>query len=100
MDDLGALGGRKARRTMSDTSSPTPARDRAAADDPPRRQSRGLFHPPDRGLWAPDQDRGDAADPAQPLSSMPGVRNLRKLRVEDVAVPKADIVGCLGDVKP
>ncbi|SHF44541.1 magnesium and cobalt transporter [Loktanella atrilutea] len=39
-----------------------------------------------------DDDGNDSARPAPPTIPMPGMLNLRRMRVEDVSVPKADIV--------
>lgn len=67
----------------------------APDSDPPEGQSRGLlsriievFSPSDDDQARQSPETANGVAPVQ----MPGMVNLRKLRVEDVAVPKADIV--------
>lgn len=83
---------------MSDTSPNPPApssatRTDTGSDDATEGNSRGLFSRLIGALSPPDQTR-DALTHAQiaPVGQMPGIVNLRKMRVEDVAVPKADII--------
>lgn len=60
--------------------------------DPAEGQSRG-FLSRIREVFAPsDGALAEAAQARLPAAPMPGILNLRKLRVEDVAVPSAEIV--------
>jgi magnesium and cobalt transporter len=76
------------------TSAPSSGRTEAQAEDTAEGQSRGFFSRIIGALSqsdAPSQGGNDQASPAV-KAQMPGISNLRKMRVEDVAVPKADIV--------
>ncbi|MBI1415979.1 MAG: CBS domain-containing protein [Limimaricola sp.] len=65
----------------------------ATGDDPAEGQSRGFFSRIIEALAPTDSgDEGGAVRPANGTVAMPGMLNLRRLRVEDVAIPKADIV--------
>lgn len=66
-----------------------PAAD-SADPDPSEGQSRGLFSRLREVFQAPDT-AGAAAAPAASLNGL-GLNNLRKLRTEDVAIPKGEIV--------
>ncbi len=71
---------------------------RGALDDPREDEQRGFFG---RILGALNPEDTDAA--AQPagatlVGTLPGLANLRKLRVEDVAIPKAEIIAVPLDV--
>ncbi|MEM0950030.1 MAG: hemolysin family protein [Pseudomonadota bacterium] len=71
--------------------------DLAADDDPPQSFFSKLF-----SAWSPD-DEGAQAEPGTPLggvngSVLPGIGNLRRMRVEDVMLPKAEIVAVECDV--
>lgn len=67
---------------MADTSTPPPRRDEEG--DAPEGASRGLLS---RliGAFAPDEERPEA-------TAAPALGALRRMRVEDVAIPKSDIV--------
>jgi magnesium and cobalt transporter len=45
------------------------------------------------------EDGGEAAGPVPPVASLPGLSNLRRLRVEDVMIPKAEIVSVPVDIR-
>jgi magnesium and cobalt transporter len=78
---------------MSDTSPPTPVASDAGSEDAAEGNSRGLFSRLIGALSPQDTTRDTSVDTqAAPVAQMPGIVNLRKMRVEDVAVPKADIV--------
>ena len=70
---------------MADASNPSPRRDEGG-EDPGEGQSRGFFSRIIEALSPPDEDR-PARRPAQH-----GLGNLRRMRVEDVAIPKSEIV--------
>jgi magnesium and cobalt transporter len=74
---------------MSDTTNPSPG---TTPDDEDTGDSRGpgLLTRLIGAFATPDSPDGGASPQGGP---MPGMVNLRKLRVEDVAVPKADIIG-------
>lgn len=61
-------------------------------DDPPEGQSRGFFSRFIGVLSPSDTDAAETQDRAAPAIVMPGMSNLRRMRVEDVMIPKADIV--------
>ena len=50
--------------------------------------------------WGPTEDDEDASasGTARPSGAMPGLRNLSRMVVEDVAIPKADIVSVPADI--
>jgi magnesium and cobalt transporter len=75
---------------MSETSTNAPPPGEAAAEPAEEAASRGLFSRLIGALSPSDPVR--AAQQGSTVGEMPGVRNLRKLRVDDVAIPKADIV--------
>ncbi len=73
-------------------SDPTATGTPDAAEPADESQSRGLFS---RLIGAPlptEAERPDDSPQAAGTVAMPGVVNLRKLRVDDVATPKAEIV--------
>lgn len=82
---------------MADTHHPAAPAIRDAADDPDgdssEGQSRGFFS---RiiGALAPSESpaQQSTSGEATPSGQMPGVSNLRRMRVDDVLIPKADIV--------
>jgi len=79
---------------MSDTSSasPVPA-DNSASDETSEGNSRSFFSRIFDALSPNETTAPDAgSEAASPSGQMPGIVNLRKMRVEDVSVPKADIV--------
>lgn len=79
---------------MSDTSSATTVTaESPAADETTEGNSRGFFSRIFDVLSPTDPVSTEAgSEDASPSGRMPGIVNLRKMRVEDVAVPKADIV--------
>jgi len=65
------------------------------ADDPSEGPSRGFFGRIIEALSPSGQEEKPIAEVMQPIASqtpMPGMGNLRKMRVQDVAIPKADII--------
>jgi magnesium and cobalt transporter len=82
---------------MSDTHNPAATTPLDAADGPDGEtsegQSRGFFSRIIGALASsePPAPRSHSGDSSQP-GHMPGVSNLRRMRVEDVLIPKADIV--------
>lgn len=72
---------------MADASTPSPRRDEEGPE-PPEGPSRGFFSRIIEALSPPDEDRG----PPRPHGPAPGLTNLRRMRAEDVAVPKSEIV--------
>jgi magnesium and cobalt transporter len=78
---------------MPDTASVPPAPAGAADDEQTDGNSRSLFSRIIEVFSPAEPDRpASEPTPAPVASQMPGIVNLRKMRVEDVAVPKADIV--------
>jgi magnesium and cobalt transporter len=73
---------------MADASTPTgPRRDEEPG--PEEGQSRGFFSRIIEAFSPPDEDRASSAPAPAPV---PSLGNLRRMRAEDVAVPKSDIV--------
>ncbi len=70
---------------MADASTPSPRRDEEDPD-PSDGPSRGFLSRIIGALSPPDEDR------APPKGAAPGLPNLRRMRAEDVAVPKSEIV--------
>ena len=70
---------------MADASTPSPRRDE---DDSPEGQSRGFFSRIIGALSPTEEERSSLPPPAP----VPSLSNLRRMRAEDVAVPKSDIV--------
>lgn len=75
------------------------------APDPESRQQRGFFgrlvgalSPSDQGELPPDDLTVSANGPAA-VSMSPGMLNLRRLRLDDVAVPKGSIIAVPTDIK-
>jgi magnesium and cobalt transporter len=62
------------------------------SDDPPEGQSRGFFSRIMGALSPAESDSAEAQDRSPMTIVMPGMSNLRRMRVEDVMIPKADIV--------
>jgi len=49
-------------------------------------------------IFTPDEGKDDEADAAQRVDGVPGIGNLRHMAVEDVAIPKAEIVSVSVDL--
>jgi magnesium and cobalt transporter len=80
---------------MGDTTEGSSSAAQSAHTDPTETENRGFFSRIIDALSPADTDGGDARDPTRadkPAASVPGMLNLRRMRVEDVAIPKADIV--------
>ena len=79
---------------MSDTHNPAAPSDADAADgDSAEGQSRGFFSRIIGALAPSETQTSTPQDTARaPSAQMPGISNLRRMRVEDALVPKADIV--------
>ncbi|MGP9788360.1 transporter associated domain-containing protein [Roseinatronobacter sp. NSM] len=75
---------------MGDTTDGSTAAQRAQ-DDPKDSESRGLFGRLFDAL-SPDETEDDTSGPNRLGPALPGLANLSNMRVEDVAVPKAEIV--------
>jgi magnesium and cobalt transporter len=75
-------------------SAPGSGRTEALADEPAEGQSRGFFSRIIGALSQSDAPSSATDGPFRPAATlqMPGIGNLRRKRVEDVAVPKSDIV--------
>lgn len=74
---------------MGDTTDGSSAAQRAQ-EDPPENETRGLFG---RLFDALTPDDEDGPERARALGqTLPGLANLQRLKVEDVAIPKAEIV--------
>ncbi len=75
-------------------SAPGSGHTEALADEPAEGQSRGFFSRIIGALSQSDAPSSATDGPSRPAATlqMPGIGNLRRKRVEDVAVPKADIV--------
>jgi magnesium and cobalt transporter len=71
---------------MADASTPLPRRDEEPG--PEEGQSRGFFSRIIDALSPPDEERPSAVPPAP----VPSLGNLRRMRAEDVTIPKSDIV--------
>lgn len=76
-----------------------------SAREPDSKRNRGLisrvidaFHPPDNGDYFENGGGGPVAG-ASVASAQPGMLNLRHMQLEDVAVPKSEIVAVPTDVK-
>jgi magnesium and cobalt transporter len=76
---------------MSDTSTPSTGPLSPGDDDSGDSRGPGLLTRLIGAFAAPETTASDATA-ASPGGPMPGIVNLRKLRVEDVATPKADII--------
>ena len=70
---------------MADASTPSPRRDE---DESPESQSRGFFSRIIEALSPAEEERSSVLPPAP----VPSLSNLRRMRAEDVAVPKSDII--------
>ncbi len=81
---------------MGDTTGGSSAA-RGALDDPRDNEQRSFFG---RlfGALTPEDEEAAAAIGAELQGTLPGIANLRKLRVEDVAIPKAEIAAVPLDV--
>ena len=81
---------------MSDTSNPSagaaPDTPSDPQDDPAEGPNRGFFSRIIDALTPSDTAEADPSTVAAVQTAMPGMGNLRRLRVDDVAIPKADIV--------
>ncbi len=80
---------------MGDTSDGSPSAAHCAQDDPQPAEKRGFLgrlfdalSPPAQ----PDEVLSNIATAPIPAAGTPGILNLRRMRVEDVAIPKPDIV--------
>ena len=71
---------------MADASNPSPRRDEGG-DDPAEGQSRGFFSRIIDALSPPEEDK-----PLVRLGPTHGIGNLRRMRAEDAAIPKSEIV--------
>lgn len=71
---------------MADASNPSPRRDEGG-EDPGEGQSRGFFSRIIEALSPPEEDK-----PAPRLGPTHGIGNLRRMRAEDAAIPKSEIV--------
>jgi magnesium and cobalt transporter len=71
-------------------------------DTKPTAQQDGLFTRLRKALRAPERDPEDihdASDQApRPVAGFIGIGNLRRMRVEDVAVPRAEIIAVASDI--
>ncbi|MFV2003021.1 MAG: hemolysin family protein [Paracoccaceae bacterium] len=76
-----------------------------SAQDPEKKRQRGFFSRIIGALSPSDtretHDHGDerAANGRASALALPGMANLRRMRLEDVAVPKADIIAVPGTIK-
>lgn len=80
---------------MGDTSDGSSMAAQSAQLDPQPPRKRGIFGRMFDALSPSDAPQADEADqpvPLMPAAPMPGMLNLRRKRVEDVASPKTDIV--------
>ncbi len=79
---------------MADTPEGSSIAAQSAQDDPKQTENRGLFGRLFDALSPTETDQGDDDQPplVVPATPMPGMLNLRRKRVEDVASPKTDIV--------
>lgn len=74
-------------------SDPAPSADLDDEDSPGQSSSRGFFGRFFEALTGGDEDNEDAGQNERPNAPpAPGMVNLRRLRVDDVAIPKAEIV--------
>lgn len=74
------------------TSPAADAREAEESDSPPETAPRGFFGRIIDALSPSDTDPADPSAPvAPPPAILPGMGNLRRMRVEDVAVPKVEI---------
>ncbi len=73
-------------------STPVSLRTEEPTDDAAEGPSRGFFSRIIEALSPSDASGSDEAASPAIAGQMPGISNLRRMRVEDVAVPKADIV--------
>jgi len=82
--------------TMNDTSSGSAGVDASAGQDPgesePSRRTAGLFSRLFGGATTEANETHNPQDRVPDAMPTPGLLNLRRMRVEDVAVPKADII--------
>ena len=80
---------------MGDTTEGSSSAAQSAQTDPTETENRGFFSRIIDALSPAGSDGDDASDPTRadrPAASVPGMLNLRRMRVEDVAIPKGDIV--------
>ena len=81
---------------MGDTTEGSSIAAQSAQDDPTETQDRGFigrfFDALNPSEAAVDGAQDDNPRPLLPATPMPGMLNLRRMRVEDVAIPKTDIV--------
>lgn len=87
--------------SSSDGSAVAPSVTADEGEEPPQRGFFGrildAFSPPDQDDGGPEVDVALAATQPAPMT-LPGIGNLRKLRVDDVAIPKAGIAAVPLDI--
>ncbi|MCB6178290.1 CBS domain-containing protein [Rhodobacter sp. Har01] len=84
--------------SSSDGSSPAPEAQAGLTDDPPAEPSGRGFFGRLLSAFTPNAE-SEAANPAAPAPvSSPGLGALRRMRVDDVAIPKAEIVAVPLDI--
>ncbi|WP_377508099.1 hemolysin family protein [Octadecabacter sp. R77987] len=80
---------------MGDTTEGSSSAAQSAQTDPTEISNRGFFSRIIDALSPAESEGDDASDTARadrPGTPVPGMLNLRRMRVEDVSIPKADIV--------